>query len=111
MAKYIVTRTSLWNGEKPVEEATPVMVHFYEKVPPFPFADQRYRERVREGMEVTWEKEDGSFGGYEKESSEAWLCEIPSLEAFVDKYGMIVLSPPENKEGYYEVEIYDQYRE
>lgn len=109
MAKYIVTRTSLWNGEKPVEEAIPVMVHFYEVVTRF--SDQRYRERVRERMEVTWEKEDGSFGGYEKESSEAWLCEIPSLEAFVDKYGRIVLFPPENKEGYYEVEIYDQHRD
>lgn len=109
MAKYIVTRTSLWNGEKPVEEATPVMVHWYCMVSGI--AANTYRKGMREKLDVDYEDENGNFGGYEKESSEAWLCEIPSLEAFVDKYGRIVLSTPENKEGYYEVEIYDQYRE
>lgn len=108
-AKYLVTRTSLWNDEKPVEEATPIMVHRYIEFSTF--ADKRYREKERKGMEVTWEKKDGSFGGYYKEPDEAWLCDIPDLHEFVKKYGKIILMEPKNKEGCWEVEIYDDYRE
>lgn len=107
--KYIVERTSDWHGEKPVEEATPVMVHWYCDVPSI--AAESYRKLMREKLDVDYEDENGNFGGYEKEPTEEWLCDIPDLHAFVEKYGKIILMKPENKEGIWEVEIYDGYRE
>ena len=109
MAKYIVTRTSLRNGEKPVEEATPVMVHWYCMVSGI--AANTYRKGIREKLDVDYEDENGNFGGYEKEPTEEWMCDIPDLHDFVEEYGKIILMKPENKEGIWEVEIYDGYRE
>ena len=110
MAKYIVSRTSDWRGkEPPAEGATPVMVHWYREV--VGIAADSYRKVMREKLDIDYEDENGNFGGYEKEPTEEWLCDIPDLHAFVEKYGKIVLMQPENKEGIWEVEIYDDYRE
>lgn len=38
-----------------------------------------------------------------------WAVEIPDILAFVDKYGECVVG--RNSNGFYEIEIYDDYRE
>lgn len=110
MAKYIVERTSAWNNkEKPVEGATTVMVHWYREV--VGIAADSCRKEMREKLDVDYEDENGNFGGYEKEPEEVWVCEIPDLHAFVEKYGKIILMKPSVKEGYWMIEIYDDFRE
>lgn len=108
MAKYIVSRTSIW-GEKPVDEAVPCEVHPYRGISGR--AAEFYKKKLRKQIDVEWEDEDGSFGGYQKEGEAAWLCDIPDLHEFVNKYGNVILMKPHNKEGYWELEIYDDYRE
>ena len=108
MAQYIVTRTSCWR-EKPVDEAVPCKVH--ERFEITARASLTDRIRMRERVDVTQENADGSFCGFKKEATDAWMCDIPDLHAFVEKYGKIILNKPQNKEGYWEVEIYDDYRE
>lgn len=110
MAKYIVSRTSDWRGvDKPVEGATSVMVHWYRMVSGI--AANSYQKDMREKLDIDYEDENGNFGGYEKKPTVEWLCDIPDLQEFVKKYGKIILMEPENKEGIWEVEIYDSYRE
>ena len=109
MAKYIVTRSSNWRGsEKPIDEAVPVMVHWYFEITSR--ASEIYRNRMREKIDIISE-DDGGFRGFAKEASAAWVCEITDIHAFVEKYGKIILNKPSNKEGYWEIEIYDDYRE
>ena len=110
MAKYIVKRTSDWRGEKkPVPDAERCEIHMYFALSGK--AAKSDRESVGQRMDVEWEDEDGGFGGYMKQAEDAWLCDIPDLQAFVLVHGKIVLSKPDNKEGYWNVEIYDDYRE
>ncbi len=40
---------------------------------------------------------------------EEWAVEIPDLQVFVDKHGRCILDRDDN--GFYTVEIYDDYRE
>ena len=110
MAKYIVRRTSDWLGDdKPVPDAERCEIHLCFALSGM--AAKSYRDRMRQRMDVEWEDEDGSFGGFMKEAEDAWLCDIPDLKAFVLVHGRIILSEPDNKEGYWNVEIYDGYRE
>ena len=38
-----------------------------------------------------------------------WVATVPDLIAFIEKYGSCIIS--KNRAGYYELEIYDDYRE
>ena len=57
------------------------------------------------------ESSDGGFSGYLKNPDKVWVCDIPDLHAFVERYGRIILEKPNNREGLWEIEIYDDYRE
>ena len=108
MTKYIVKRTSVWDGEQPVAEAVPFNIHQYASVSGD--ASESAKKRYRELLDVEREDEKGLCGYYKKPTL-AWVCEIPDLHMFVEKYGKIILFKPSNKEGLWEVEIYDDYRE
>ena len=108
MAKYIVNRTSTW-GEKPIEEAEPCKIHPYFRIKGN--APETLKKRLRESSEIIREFNDGGFEGYRLMEDDVWSCDIPDLHNFVEKYGKIILSKPDNKEGLWKVEIYDDYRE
>ena len=107
MAKYIVTRTSIWGNEKPIEDAVPCTIHKFVQVSGK--ATGLFRKELRVKILVTKELEDGGFEGYLP--TEVYVCDVSDLQKFVRQYGKIVLLPPNNKEGYFEIEIYDDYRE
>jgi len=108
MTKYIVRRSSTWDYEQPVEEAVPCEIHKYESIAAS--ASESVKERFRYLLDVEREDEKG-LCGYYKKPTKAWMCDIPDLHKFVEKYGKIILFKPSNKEGLWEVEIYDDYRE
>ena len=107
MAQYVVTRTSIWSEEKPVEEAfkRTLTKHVTLKST----AAEHVKEMTRKKCERYVVHQDMSITFYIKK--DAWVCDIPDLCAFVEKYGRIILMKPDNEEGLWFVEIYDDYRE
>ena len=43
--------------------------------------------------------------------SDVWVAEVDDLHEFVRIYGEIILKEPDNEEGLWTIEIYDDYRE
>lgn len=111
--KYIVTRTSLWD-EQPIEEAVRAKVHWFDvrtnviKQPDKKHMWEHFVDRNRDIIQLP----NGNWRGINKEASEVWLVEIDDLLSFRDKCGEdIIVMKPSCEEGYYELEIYDTYRE
>ena len=107
MDRYIVTRSSTWGEEKPVPEAVKVSVlrsHFVS-----PNSTQTFREMMKRRSERFEEIEGGGFNAFFRE--DAWACDIEDLKDFVKEHGCIILTEPDNEEGFWGVEIYDYYRE
>lgn len=106
--KYIVSRSSSWFG-KPIPQARKGEVH--------PFCNLvagalPYRvSKVREMCHNFHRKDDGTWFGIYNEPTDVWFCDIDDLHKFAEQYGRIILSPPENEEGIWKIEIYDDFRE
>lgn len=107
MARYIVTRSSMWDNEKPIQECEQTDVRRVYQVSKN--AVESYKERIMQDCEEYKVLEDGGISYVRKEK--AWVCEITDLCRFVEKYGRIILMCPDNEEGLWNVEIYDDYRE
>lgn len=102
--KYIVSRTSIWTDEKPIEEAVEGEVHEYNT-----YCDESILSKnvFKDIIKLS----DGHFRGTYKQPVKVWVVEVDDLIKFVDKYGPIIIQPADNEEGLYEIEIYDYYRE
>lgn len=104
--KYIVKRASDWNS-MPVRDCK------YEPI------NELIKIRKASENPPDWMKErcanihvEGDlFVGTNKYPEHVWTLEIDDLHAFVERYGTIVLSKPENDEGLWRVLIYDDYIE
>lgn len=106
--KYIVCRSSN-SAKKPCDNAQPVQIHEYWSFSKFSY---EHNEHFNELYRDVVLDEDGDVERCTKiEPQKTWLCEIDNLHEFATEYGQIILSPPNNEEGYWEIEIYDSYRE
>lgn len=107
--KYIIERTSNWEG-KPIDECTKMKVHKYD-----------YRNLCVKDHKLFWEDFckcnrdiqifDDCYRGTHIEAKDVWVAEVNDLHEFVNQYGDIILSEPDNEEGLWRIEIYDDYRE
>ena len=103
---YLVTKSREdEEGVPPCKGAKKVYVHDYASYKKFGNMDWFYKN-----YDVLEEDED-SVSGVDKRPHEAWLCEIKDFRAFVKEYGPVIIFKPECKEGYWQVEIYNDYRE
>ncbi len=115
--KYIVKRTSNYcsfeEGNPPVENAKMEYIHQYDTRTPI--IKQKGRENIWkqfvERNRNIVQLPNGNWRGIEKEAEQVWVVEVDDLLSFVDKHGQCILSEPDCEEGYYEIEIYDDYRE
>lgn len=111
--KYIVRKTSLWD-EQPVEEAIKTTVHWFDirnSVVKDPNRKYLWEDFVKQNRDII-QLPNGHWRGINKIASEVWVVEIDDLLSFVDKCkDSIIISKPSCEEGYYELEIYDTYRE
>ena len=109
--KYIITRSSSWSDNPKIDGAVKELIHRYD-----------YRiDNIRNRLNVWNEfcercrdiivESDGGYRGTCKEPVEVWVVEITDLHEFVKRYGTIILFEPDNEEGFWKVEIYDDYRE
>ena len=112
--KFIITRTSCWDeNESPAEEAIEVEVHWYDRRTEIITRSDKagiwkwFNKRNRDIVHLP----EGIWQGVNKEPSKAWLIETDDICSLVDKYGEIIVKKPSCEEGYYELEIYDGYRE
>lgn len=55
--------------------------------------------------------EEGDWCGTNNEPSNCWVAEITDIHKFVEEFGQIIISQPDNTEGLWNIEIYDDYRE
>jgi len=108
MNKYIISRTSVWEG-KPCEEA------FEENVTCYSFCTCKTLE---EANRHDWFKRDGSFNHIEingqtrhSYKDKEWVIQAESIEALYKKYGRLVVGDSECEEYPISIEIYDDYRE
>ena len=118
--KYRIKRTSIYDDEKPCEEA---IIGKYTRI------DERSCK--------SFEEFDNSFGGFAggnwlsqginhcinkrgniqrefKDSEEGWFIDINTLEELqklVEKYGDLIIGQCWQDHNIYEIEIYDDYRE
>ena len=103
--KYIVSRTSIWPDEKPIEEAVEGVIHNYWESTEYNY--DYFMKMCRDVVKLS----EGNYRGTIKEGEKVWIVEVDDLIKFVDKYGPIIIQPADNEEGLYEIEIYDYYRE
>lgn len=101
---FIVSRASK-HGEKPCDEAVEIQIHEF-----FDIAKHGDMTWYYKLVDVLGE-DDNKVHGAMKKPTKAWCCAIHDLYEFVEKYGKIVLSKPNNVEGLWEVLIYDDYIE
>jgi hypothetical protein len=110
--KFIVSRTSMWHGEKPCEEAKKEKAtYFTDSFLKTVKEAIKKHEWIRKGNPVQMK---GFVRVYDKEPEDVWTIEIKTLEAFIEfvnKYGDIVFKKSRYKEIPFEIEIYDDYRE
>ena len=111
--KFIVTRTSKWDDQIPVEGAKREKVRLYD-----------YRTDDVDKIHFYWNNfnkncydiehlPSGGWRGKCRETVDAWVIEIDNIIEFVKKveYPCIVSAPEYCVEGYAKIEIYDDYRE
>lgn len=104
------------NPKKPIEEAEEVEIHDYGYIQEWWYdSKQRYHKNCIENFTKNYRDAfrfpDGRIRGVEIKPTKAWIVEVDNLCSLVDKYGDIIIKKPDCEEGYYELEIYDTYRE
>ena len=95
--EYIIRRAS--DKEVGIEGGRTVRVHYF-----FEFSKKQclcgeYRDLVPLGNDC--------FRGTRVDAEDADVYEVDDLHKFVEQYGEIVLSAPDNEEGYWVITIYD----
>jgi hypothetical protein len=105
--KYIIEKSSNWRPETPpVEGAIQEEIHRILK--------------IRKGYEHKWSNkyqwkesdEEGILECVNDETETVWVAEVEDLHKFVLEVGhRIILDKPTCVEGYWQIEIYDYYRE
>ena len=112
--KFIIYRSSTWTDENPnVEGAIETAVHLIGRCYHKHQLD-KFSENHTDIKQVGAEKWEGTNTTPER----LWAIEFNSIDellAFVDKYSKVIIHKKsfalQNKEGYREIEIYDDYRE
>lgn len=105
---YIIKRASNRDMDiPPCKGAEHAKVHYFYDIRKH--GDMRwYYNLVRDVVEFG---EDG-LHGVRKEPDNVWVCEVTDFRALVKEVGFdIILSEPDNEEGIWEIEIYDDYIE
>ena len=112
--KFKVERTSMWNGEKPCEEAYKGQIPYVQELcfKTFEEFKDKYKEDFlsRGTNHRIIKKGIARDMGYE----DCWYVDINSLEELValeKKYGNIIITRPYTDSKILELEIYDTYRE
>ena len=115
--KYIITRASnfgMCDYDPEVEGAVKTDVHFIDTC-----YSAGYLEEFKKDYTDVRQVGDDKWEGVMIQPKEAWVKEFATIEellAFVDEYGKVIVyragkSLHPNKEGYREIEIYDDFRE
>ena len=99
--EYIIRRAS--DRDVGIEGGRTVQVHFIFEWNDRIYLANKYRDIVPLG--------DGCFRGTRVDAEDVDVYEVNDLHKFVEQYGEIVLSPPDNEEGYWNIIIYDGYLE
>ena len=112
--KFIIYRSSTWTDENPnVEGANETDVHLIDNCYHKHLFEQ-FSKNHTDIKQVGAEK----WKGTNTTPQRLWVIEFNTIEellAFIDKYGKVIIHKKsfvlQNKEGYREIEIYDDYRE
>ena len=110
--KVIVSRTSIWGDEKPIENAVKGEVAYYdyrlETVAKNPSAWDQFVKNNDDIIKLP----DGSYRGTNKNKSDVWFIDVDDVFEFVSQLNeSVIVKPSRCVEGYIEIEIYDDYRE
>ena len=107
--KYIIDRSSSYKGA-PIKECSIELLHGYEY---FRFDANRIAfEQFKMTHHDIKAEDDGYYRGTSNNATlVAYVAEINDLHEFVKQYGPIVMFEPNNEEGLFVIEIYDDYRE
>lgn len=112
--KYIIKRSSLCDHEQPIEGCTKETVHFFDtrtNVITTPIKQKVWEVFNRVNRDIK-QLPNGNWRGINKVPTEVWVADIDNLLSFVDECNDdIIISKPDCEEGYYCLEIYDDYRE
>ena len=104
--KYIVKRASDWES-MPVRDCKYEVVHELTKT-----RDKNHETNAWLYRCCTDVHEEGELlVGTDKQPTKVWTLDIDDIHSFVEKYGQIVLSKPDNSEGLWNIIIYDSYLE
>lgn len=105
--KYHVTRTSQWRDDEApcVGAVLESIIHI----------DQRTKTTAEILKHVRWYERgfdhgENEIGAFRKFTKYGWFVEIVDLKAFLTEHKEVVLSNSDF-EGFFEIEIYDDYRE
>lgn len=107
--RYIIERTSAW-GERPTEKSTTQSVHLYD----YRVAEFRNYKNWDKFCSINHDimrTAEGYWRGTNNEPTEVWTEEVDDLHGYVREHGKIILTEPNNAEGLWKIEIYDDYRE
>jgi len=117
--KFLIKRTSDYSDKKPIKEAKKISVpYWHTRTCTEEYFDKSFS--IREG---TWrskgknhKKVNENCITRQEDNRDMWSVEINSLEEllkFEHKYGRLILEEYDNsdEEKFYELEIYDDYRE
>ena len=110
MSKYIIDR-SLSFTDAPIKGAKKEQVHLVSFISK---GEVQRNPQEWERFKATHADivfDDPYYRGFNCEPEMAWVAEIDDLHRLVKKEGQIILSEPNNAEGYWNIEIYDGYRE
>lgn len=109
--KYIITRSSSMGDEEPIKGCKIEEIHnyvrFYKDIKNKPqlweYANNRCRDLVEEG---------DCYRGVEKIPEQVFVIDVDDLHDFARQHdGKIILFEPDNEEGLWKIEIYDEHRE
>jgi hypothetical protein len=112
---FTITRTSLWNGDKPPCSGATVenYLHVDRRTTNDPAKIKRY------GGKTEWWYSDGTDHRVERGQiarnlpRQRWIVEIDDIVAFAQKHGRLVVYAPDDESipARPAIEIYDGYRE
>ena len=112
--KFIIYRSSTWTDENPnVEGTIETPVHLIDRC-----YHKHQLEQFSKNHTDIKQVRVGKWEGTNTTPQRRWVIEFNTIEellAFVDKYSKVIVHKGDfllrNKEGYREIEIYDDYRE
>lgn len=113
--KFEITRTSMYRGEQPVPEARKELLPLVDSRC---FSEEAFNKTFREKWrdQGANHRVEGDCIARDMDPEPGWVVEIDTLEQlieFVDRVGheVVISTGFSRPKGYYEIEIYDDYRE